>query len=91
MKLARSSKMAWLMTQCIALLATAPILHVRASGGGAGEQKIRPAAVAGAFYPADPKELSQIAAKRKPSMLLLPYGIPICVGSIAYFFYAGLI
>jgi prepilin peptidase CpaA len=24
-------------------------------------------------------------------MLLLPYGIPICIGSIAYFFYAGMI
>lgn len=39
----------------------------------------------------EPRELSRIAAERKPSMLLLPYGIPICVGSIAYFFYAGLI
>lgn len=39
----------------------------------------------------NPKELSRIAAERKPSMLLLPYGIPICVGSIAYFFYAGMI
>jgi hypothetical protein len=58
MKIARSSKMAWLMTQCIALLVSAPILHVRAAGGG--EQKARPAAVAGAFYPADPKELSQM-------------------------------
>ncbi len=58
MKFARSSKMAWLMTQCIALLATAPILHVRAAGGG--EQKVRPAAVAGAFYPADPTELSRM-------------------------------
>lgn len=38
----------------------------------------------------DPKKLSQIAAERKPTMLLLPYGIPICIGSIAYFFYAGL-
>ena len=38
----------------------------------------------------DPRKLSEIAAARKPSMLLLPYGIPICVGSIAYFFYAGL-
>ncbi len=36
-----------------------PILHVRASDG-AGEQKIRPAAVAGAFYPADPQALSQM-------------------------------
>jgi prepilin peptidase CpaA len=39
----------------------------------------------------NPTELSRIAAQRKPSMLLLPYGIPICVGSIAYFFYAGMI
>jgi prepilin peptidase CpaA len=39
----------------------------------------------------DPRELSQIAAARKPHMLLLPYGIPICIGSIAYFFYAGMI
>lgn len=60
MKIARRSTMAWLMTQCIALLVTAPILHVRASGGAGDQQKIRPAAVAGAFYPADPKELSQM-------------------------------
>jgi prepilin peptidase CpaA len=39
----------------------------------------------------NPKELSRIAAERKSSMLLLPYGIPICIGSIAYFFYAGMI
>jgi prepilin peptidase CpaA len=39
----------------------------------------------------DPRKLSAIAAERKPSMLLLPYGIPICIGSIAYFVYAGLI
>ena len=39
----------------------------------------------------DPKELSRIAAERKPEMFLLPYGIPICIGSIAYFLYAGLI
>ncbi len=38
-----------------------------------------------------PKELSRIAAERKPTMLLLPYGIPICVGSIAYFLYTGMI
>jgi prepilin peptidase CpaA len=38
-----------------------------------------------------PGELSRIAAERKPQMLLLPYGIPICVGSIAYFFYAGMV
>jgi len=39
----------------------------------------------------NPRELSQIAAERKPTMLLLPYGIPICIGSIGYFFYAGMI
>ena len=50
--------MAWMMTQCIALLVTAPILHVRAAAGPAEQLKVRPAAVAGAFYPADPKELS---------------------------------
>ena len=38
-----------------------------------------------------PRELTRIAAERKSSMLLLPYGIPICIGSIAYFFYAGMI
>ena len=39
----------------------------------------------------DPKELSRIAAERKPNMMLLPYGIPICIGSIADFHSAGMI
>ncbi len=39
----------------------------------------------------NPRELSNIAAERKSSMLLLPYGIPICIGSIGYFTYVGLI
>jgi prepilin peptidase CpaA len=39
----------------------------------------------------DPELLSAIAAERKKSMLLLPYGIPIALGSIAYFFWAGLL
>lgn len=38
----------------------------------------------------NPRELSKIAADRKPSMLLLPYGIPICIGSIGYFLYTGI-
>jgi len=38
----------------------------------------------------NPYELSRIAADRKPTMALLPYGIPICIGSIGYFLYAGL-
>lgn len=39
----------------------------------------------------NPRKLSEIAAERKPRMYLLPYGIPICIGSIIYFAYAGLI
>ncbi len=38
-----------------------------------------------------PTKLAEIAAERKPSMYLLPYGIPIAIGSIAYFFAAGLL
>jgi prepilin peptidase CpaA len=38
----------------------------------------------------NPKELSRLAAERKPTMYLLPYGIPICIGSIGYFLYSGL-
>jgi len=33
----------------------------------------------------DPEKLSEIAAERKPRMFLLPYGIPIAIGSIACF------
>jgi len=51
--------MAWLISQCIALVVTVPILHVRAAEG-ASEPKVRPAAVAGSFYPADPQELSKM-------------------------------
>jgi prepilin peptidase CpaA len=39
----------------------------------------------------DPEKLSEIAAERKKSMLLLPYGIPIAIGSIAYFLWAGML
>jgi prepilin peptidase CpaA len=39
----------------------------------------------------DPEKLSVIAAERKSSMLLLPYGIPIAIGTIAYFACAGLL
>jgi prepilin peptidase CpaA len=39
----------------------------------------------------NPAELSRIAAERKPRMMLLPYGIPICVGTIGYFVFAGMI
>ena len=35
----------------------------------------------------DPDELSKIAKERKPSMFLLPYGIPIAIGTIVYFIF----
>ncbi len=38
----------------------------------------------------NPDELSRLAAERKATMTLLPYGIPICIGSIGYFLYLGL-
>lgn len=38
----------------------------------------------------NPKVLSRMAAERKSTMFLLPYGIPICIGSISYFLYADL-
>lgn len=39
----------------------------------------------------DPNQLAAIAAERKPRMLLLPYGIPIAIGSIAYFLWMGML
>lgn len=39
----------------------------------------------------DPNALSARAAERKHTMLLLPYGIPIAIGSIAYFFWMGML
>ena len=39
----------------------------------------------------DPNQLSVMAAERKSSMLLLPYGIPIAIGTIAYFAWSGML
>lgn len=39
----------------------------------------------------DPNKLAEIAAERKPKMLLLPYGIPIAIGAIGYFAWAGML
>jgi prepilin peptidase CpaA len=39
----------------------------------------------------DPEQLSTIAAERKSSMLLLPYGIPIAIGTIGYFLWTGML
>lgn len=39
----------------------------------------------------NPSKLSEIAAERKSTMMLLPYGIPIAIGTIGYFAYLGMI
>jgi len=39
----------------------------------------------------NPDYLSMIAAERKPRMLLLPYGIPIAIGTIGYFLWHGML
>lgn len=38
-----------------------------------------------------PTKLAETAAERKSSMMLLPYGIPIAIGSIIYFIWADLL
>ncbi len=38
-----------------------------------------------------PNQLSSIAADRKGSMMLLPYGIPIAIGTITYFIWTGML
>ena len=39
----------------------------------------------------NPEALATIAAERKPRMMLLPYGIPIAIGSITYFAFTGML
>jgi len=39
----------------------------------------------------NPEQLAAIAAERKPTMLLLPYGIPIAIGTIGYFIWMGML
>jgi prepilin peptidase CpaA len=39
----------------------------------------------------DPNELAAIAAQRKSTMMLLPYGIPIAIGCIVYFAWMGML
>jgi prepilin peptidase CpaA len=41
------------------------------------------------FIVRDPNQLAAIASGRKSSMLLLPYGIPIAIGTIFYFIWTG--
>jgi prepilin peptidase CpaA len=37
----------------------------------------------------NPAKLAEIARERKPNMSLLPYGIPMAIGSVAYFALSG--
>ncbi len=39
----------------------------------------------------NPEKLATIAAERKSTMMLLPYGIPIAIGTILYFAWTGLL
>jgi prepilin peptidase CpaA len=39
----------------------------------------------------NPTQLAERAAVRKPTMLLLPYGIPIAIGTIGYFAWMGML
>ena len=39
----------------------------------------------------DPSQLSAMAAQRKGQMMLLPYGIPIAIGTIGYFAWMGML
>jgi prepilin peptidase CpaA len=43
------------------------------------------------FTVRDPSQLATIAAERKSRMLLLPYGIPIAIGTIGYFLWMGML
>lgn len=43
------------------------------------------------FSVKDPRKLSATARERKPTMMLLPYGIPICIGSIGFFWAKGML
>ena len=39
----------------------------------------------------NPEKLAEIAAERKPTMRLLPYGIPLAIGTVMYFAWQGLL
>jgi prepilin peptidase CpaA len=39
----------------------------------------------------NPNHLSELAAARKPTAILLPYGIPLAIGTVIHFFYLGLL
>jgi prepilin peptidase CpaA len=39
----------------------------------------------------NPGHLAELAAARKPTATLLPYGIPLAIGTVAHFFWLGLL
>lgn len=43
------------------------------------------------FTVRDPNKLAAIAAERKSSMRLLPYGVPITIGTVLYFAWMGML
>jgi prepilin peptidase CpaA len=43
------------------------------------------------FLIRNPEKLAEIAAERKPRMKLLPYGIPLAIGTVVYFAWNGLL
>jgi AmmeMemoRadiSam system protein B/AmmeMemoRadiSam system protein A len=61
MSIAMIPNACWLVAPLFALLVITPLKHVRASNvQAANPEKVRPAAVAGSFYPADPAALTSM-------------------------------
>ena len=76
-------------------IAAAMKLDVKAVSGFIANQKnqramARASSIAKLVTVKDPEKLAEIAAERKPRMFLLPYGIPIAIGSIGYFAWHGM-
>jgi prepilin peptidase CpaA len=66
------------------IIATFQILFRRQFGRNVANTK----AIVGDLFAAQGiGEIADRAAKRKPTMHLLPYGIPLCIGSIGYLFF----
>lgn len=71
-----------------AVLAVAMVLYQRAWSKHRGQFWV---IVSEIMTIRDPEQLTEIAADRKSSMLLLPYGIPIAIGTIVYFAWTGML
>jgi prepilin peptidase CpaA len=71
-----------------AVLALSMVLGRRAFGKHAGQFWM---ILAEFFTIRNPSQLAAVAAERKSRMLLLPYGIPIAIGTICYFIWMGML